>query len=604
MAETAREGIGALVALEEVSVRFPRRSEPVLRKVSLHLTPGEQVIVFGASGSGKSTVLQTITGVIPHTIAAKLAGQVTVAGTPTAQTSVVELSRHVGVLAQDPSSAVCLPDVEQELALPLENRATDPATISARIDEALRAVGAAALRHRSTAQLSGGESQRVALAAALVTEPTVLLLDEPTSMLDPAGVADVRNALTVAVERYGPAVVLVEHRLDDLAGPEGLAGLPPRAIVLAESGEVLADGPTGEVLRTQAHALHAAGCWLPLGAELHALTGADGGLASATNTALLEALAQQANDTAAGQTDRADRPAPAAHAGAAPTGAAPTGALWAVVLSARSLAVRRRDERTSPKRRRGENRGEMSALLTGIELEVHRGEIVALLGANGVGKTSLLLTLAGLLPPAAGTVEGVRPGMIFQNPEHQFVAHTVAEEVGHGLGADETSAQIVAHRLRTHRLEHLASQNPFRLSGGEKRRLSLAAMLAHNRPCLLSDEPTLGLDRRDAIATMAALRQAAGEGRAIVFSSHDIRTVLTLADRAVILAGGGVIADGPTVEVLRDHGVLTQAGITLPPLVAWLLQRFPSSPAARGVLMELDAAVPRSSIPPVAAGVR
>ena len=210
--------------------------------------------------------------------------------------------------------------------------------------------------------------------------------------------------------------------------------------------------------------------------------------------------------------------------------------------------------------------------LRNVNVELRRGEITALLGANGTGKTSLLLTLAGLLPPAEGTVLGARPGMVFQNPEHQFVAHTVAEEIRHGL--PDAAPDFFNHLLEQHRLTHLADQSPFRLSGGEKRRLSVAAMLAHERPSLLADEPTFGLDRRDTIATASAFKQAAAAGSAILFSSHDLRTVAALADRAVVIAERTVIADGAVFDVLRDPDILAPAGLRLPPLLDWLLAEF------------------------------
>jgi energy-coupling factor transport system ATP-binding protein len=550
--------------LDDVSVEFPRRKSAVLRGVRLRLEPGEHLIVFGASGSGKSTLLQAITGVVPHTVLSTLTGRVSVSGTATTDASVVELSRHVGVLAQDPSSGVCLPDVEQELALPLENRAVPPGQISARIDRALAAVGAADLRQRQTGRLSGGESQRVALAASLIAEPAILLLDEPTSMLDPAGLAAVRQAIDAATAAYGPAVVLVEHRLDDYAGRAGIAGLPGRAVVLGDEGQVLADGATAEVLADNAGQLNARGCWLPLETELLAVTGLAGGLdAPGVRSALRDLAAPDDGGT------------PVAH------GASGT------VLSAQNVCVSRGSE---PKKRRSRRAAVAEpAILDNVNVELRRGEITALLGANGAGKTSLLLTLAGLLPPAEGTVLGARPGLVFQNPEHQFVAHSVAEEVRHGL--PDAPDDFFENLLEQHRLAHLADQSPFRLSGGEKRRLSVAAMLAHDRPALLADEPTFGLDRRDTIATAAAFRQAAAAGRAVLFSSHDLRTVAALAHRAVVIAERTVIADGAIFDVLRDPDVLGRAGLKLPPLLDWLLAEFDSADEIRRVLSGLDAAV-------------
>lgn len=550
------------VVLDDVTVQVPRRREPILREVDLQIAPGEQVLVLGASGSGKTTVLHTISGVVPHTVTAELTGSVHVAGHPVAQVPVVELSRHVGVLPQDPSAAVCLPDVEQELALPLENRAVPPDQIGPAVAAALEAVGATHLRERATSHLSGGEAQRVALAAALIGSPEVLLLDEPTSMLDPAGVGEVRRALARAVGRHRPAVLLVEHRLDDFAGARGVAGLPSRAVVM-DGATVIADGPTEQVLRDHAGRLRAAGSWLPLEAELYALTGVAGGLDAPANLAFLDRLGR--GEDAGTSPDRPPPPAPA-------------------VLAARGVTVTRPTAG-----------GQGAAVLRGVDLELRPGEVVALLGPNGVGKTSLLLTLAGLLRAAHGVVEGARPGMVFQNAEHQFVAHTVRDEIAHGLPSEAP----VGPALATHRLEHLAGQNPFRLSGGEQRRVSLAAMLAHDRPCLLADEPTLGLDRRDTLATVRALRAVADEGRAVVVSTHDLRTALTLADRAVVLAEGTVLADGPVHEVLKSPEVLERAGLVLPPIVQWLVGRAPRY--ARAVLDGLDAATP---LPLAAGGVR
>lgn len=552
------------VALSGVRVRFPRRTRDSLSVDALSLRPGERLIVLGASGSGKSTLLNALTGVVPHTVNAVVSGEVVVCGKLTQDTSVVELSRHVAVLAQDPSAGVCLPQVEQELALPLENRAVRPEEISDRIDWALASVGASPLRTRRSSELSGGEAQRVALAASLVARPDILLLDEPTSMLDAAGVASVRRALGVASQHYDPTVVMVEHRLDDLAGTQGVAALPELALILDDDGEAVALGSTPEVLETQARELHAGGCWLPLETELFALTGATGGLGHPANRQLLVSMSLDGDDSE--PNSKRD---------------------GVTVLSARHLSVARHPATASSRKRwKGDGR-DVAPLLREVDLNLRGGEVVGLLGANGSGKSTLLLTLAGLLPPVLGSVEGgARPGLVFQNPEHQFIAHTVAGEIGHGLRDDREA--VTSRQLRRHRLEHHADLNPFRLSGGEKRRLSIAAMLAHDRPALLLDEPTLGLDRRDTIATMAALRTAAEGGRGVLFASHDLRTVATLADRVVVLAEGRVVADGPVLDMLGDADVLARARLERSPLVDWLMRNVSSSTAVRRTLRALD----------------
>lgn len=544
-------------ALQDVTVRFPHRSDPSLRVDSLRLEQGEQVLVVGPSGAGKSTLLHTLSGVVPLSVNTVMSGRVEICGTPTTESTVVELSRHVAVVAQDPSAGVCLPYVEQELALVLENRAVPPDRITDRIGQALARVSAGHLRERATHELSGGESQRVTLAAALVASPDVLLVDEPTSMLDSEGMKAARDALASAVEHQRPTVVMVEHRLDEITGRDGLEALPSRLVVLDRQGSVDASGPTSETLYARARCLLSAGCWVPLAVELAAWTGAEDGLCAAENRQLLHRLARGG----AAEPRRA-------HAARGPD----------PLLRARGLSVARGDT--------------AAPVFTDLDLDLFPGEIVALLGPNGAGKSTLLLTLAGLLRPLSGRVDGPRAGLVFQNAEHQFVAHSVADEIGYGLGPGRE--RLVGQQLNRHRLGHLAGQSPYRLSGGEKRRLSLAAMLAHDRDVLLLDEPTLGLDRRDTTAITTTLREAAAEGKAVLFASHDLRTVATLADRVVLLDQRGVVADGPTMRTLADDTLLHQARFDLPPLVSWLLRNV-DDVGARSVLRALDRPVSRGA---------
>ena len=564
------------MSLGKVTVRAPGPGRPVLDEVSIDVRRGERVVVLGPSGSGKSTLLHVISGVIPFAQNLVLDGGVRLDGVDATGLSVIERSRTVGMLSQDPAAAVCLARVDQEVALPLENHGVPSAEIAARVALALHTADAAGLRERGTGELSGGEIQRVALAATLAARPAVILLDEPTSMLDPAGVRAVRHAISAVADHRDSAVILVEHRLDEYTGADGGGALPERAIVLGQGGGVVADGPTGQVPRDNAARLHRAGCWLPLDFELLAVMGHERGLQSEHVREWLRHIPAR---------------------GRGPTGREPAGPL----LRADSFVVGHHlagARRTRWGRPRLHDR--VQPVLRDVSLTLHAGDIVALLGANGSGKSSLLLTLAGLVPPGAGRITGARPSMVFQNPEYQFLAHRVWDEIAVGLGGDPAEvAAIVEHRLRLHRLEHVADHNPHRLSGGEKRRLSLGAMLAHaDRLVLLADEPTFGLDRRDTVAAARVFQDEASGGRAVMFSSHDLRFVATIADRVIVLADGRVVADGPTAAVLRDATALGRAGLDLPRLVAWLLSELDDDGAVRA-LRRLFASQASAGVPAV-----
>ncbi|CAA9313523.1 MAG: hypothetical protein AVDCRST_MAG61-1895 [uncultured Friedmanniella sp.] len=531
-----------------------------LGPVDLTLARGESVLVLGPSGSGKSTLLRCLTGAVPHAVAATVTGSVEVCGVSVASSSVAALARHLGTVAQDPETGVCLPDVADEIAFPLENHRADPAGIAAAVDAALATVQAGALSERRTTELSGGELQRVALAAAIVTRPALLVLDEPTSMLDAPGVTAVRQAIDEAQRVTGAAVVLVEHRLDEYAGDHGVAGLPRRTLVLDRNGRVVADGPSPEVFARTAPDLLRSGCWLPLDAELQTLVGDPGGLDSGlVRTALLSMAAPPS---------------------APPARLRPVGE----PLALDHVTVAARGSSRSPRRSRRHPR---PGILHDLTLRLNRGEVVALVGRNGSGKTTLLSCLAGLQPPASGVLSGPRAGLVFQHPEHQFTRSSVRQEIAFGLPAGhEEQVDGWLHRFD---LAHLAEHSPFQLSGGQQRRLSLAAMLVHGRPFLLADEPGYGLDRHATITAMRALAAAAAEGRGILFSSHDLRTLCTYADRVLVLGSGRLVADTTPLALLHDQAVLDCAGLRLPRLLAWLRDVGMDEAGLRQVLRGLDA---------------
>lgn len=227
------------------------------------------------------------------------------------------------------------------------------------------------------------------------------------------------------------------------------------------------------------------------------------------------------------------------------------------------------------KERKKIDRGELpqpTPVVRDVDFELRAGEVTAIMGPNGAGKTTLLLTLARLIEPLSGAVTGEVPGMVFQNPEHQFLATNVWDEIGAHLPADDP---MIAQQLARHRLQHVSEQDPFRLSGGEKRRLSLAAVMAHRHRVLLADEPTFGLDRGDWAATAAALRTYVDEGNAAAIVTHDVRLAARVADQIVVLNRGRVWLRGSPAEVFAKQSELLQAQIVLPPLVRWLVENYP-----------------------------
>lgn len=453
------------------------RATSALTALHLAIRPGERVLVLGASGSGKSTLLQAWAGVLGGADEGAQQGRVTV---DDHEASAVR--GRVGLLLHDPDAHLVLARADHDVAFGPENLGVEVDEISARVATALSAVGLADLADADTRRLSGGQQQRLGLAGVLAMRPAALLLDEPTSQLDPGGVREVVAAVADLVATRDITLVVVEHRVDVWAP------FVDRVVVL-DAGHVVADGPVADVLREQGARLAALGVWVPGRGPQH--------------------------------------PSPA------------TSAPGAELVTATGLAVQPAGGAVI------ELDGGLGG---GFDLAVRAGEVVALTGPNGTGKSTLLLTLAGLLPPAAGTIEALgagdpaawgsaelagRFGVVFQNPEHQFVAATVREELA--LGAvDSARVDGLLDRLR---LRHLAASSPFALSGGEQRRLSVATALAAAPAVLLLDEPSVGQDSRtwaELTALLAAHRDAGG---AIIMATHDRELIAALGAREVALPG-------------------------------------------------------------------
>ncbi|RWZ61178.1 ABC transporter ATP-binding protein [Labedella populi] len=456
--------------------------------LSVVIEPGERVLVLGASGAGKSTLLAGIAGLLGGEDEGESSGHLLVDGVD------ARAARgRTGLVLQDPDAAAVFSRVGDDVAFGCENLGVDREEIWRRVRRSLDAVGLRVPLERRTDALSGGEKQRLAIAGVLAMEPGAILLDEPTANLDPSGVLEVRDAIERAVVAEGTTLLVVEHRT------EVWADLMTRVIVLDADGGVLADGPPLTVFEQEGEGLAAAGVWVP-GRSIDLPLAVPGDMAG----------------TAA--------------------------------LSATRLAI---------------GRPGAPVVRTDLEIEIATGRSTVVVGENGAGKSTLALTLAGLIPERSGSVVAAEPlagrrgrrpshwssrelltriGTVFQDPEHQFLSATVRDELAVGplalgLGRAETDRRV-DEMLEVLGLDRLALANPFTLSGGQKRRLSVGTVLAAGPSVMVLDEPTFGQDRASWIRLVALLQQEVRTGATVVAVTHDQGVVQHLGQSILDLGSG------------------------------------------------------------------
>ena len=497
-----------LLRVRDLSVTHADAAHPSPQHVSFDVHAGEVVILMGPSGSGKSTLTLALNGLIPQSVEAEMTGAVEVGGRDTRTTPVAQLSTDISMVFQDPDSQLVTGTVLDEVAFALENLLLPASEVLERAEDALRRTGLWHRRGWNPDLLSGGGRQRLAIACALAMRSRVIVLDEPTANLDPQGVADVYAALAaLTADARDRAIVLVEHNLD------AALRFATRAIVLDGEGRKLWDGPAQQVLDEHAAELEELGVWgLPRPASSPDGIG-DG---------------SPLGDDASGEPDAE------------------------IAISVRGLAVEKKGK----------------TVLDVPSLDVVAGSFTAIIGANGAGKTTLLQALGGVVAPPRGTVMigeldagraspralSSQVGFVFQNPEHQFIAHSVREELAHGLRLQRVAPAEIEARvdemLDRFGLRYRADEHPFLLSGGEKRRLSVGTALITRPRVIALDEPTFGQDRARALELLSLLQDLQRSGTTIVVVTHDLGLVAAYATRTVLLDAGALVAAGPTAEVL------------------------------------------------------
>ena len=534
-----------MITFERVSYEYPEAERPALQDVNLHLSEGLFTLVIGSSGAGKSTLLRCINGLVPHFSGGVLQGAITVNGIDPVQATPRIMSRHVGFVFQDPEAQFVVDRVEDEIAFALENAAIPRQDMRVRVEEALDLLDLATLRERRLATLSGGERQRVAIAAALALRPQILVLDEPTSQLDPKSAEDVLHALARLNSDLGLTIVLAEHRL------ERVLPFTDHLVSLSATGSLGASGEPRRVLRelelvpplvTLGRALE----WdpLPLTVKEGRVFGRD----------WLDQMDHSANRQSSTLTTRQ-----------------PPQRATVPYLQARGVEVGY----------------DGHPVLHGVDLDVWPGEIVVLMGRNGSGKSTLLKTIVGLLSPRQGhlNVAGKRVtdhdvaeicrhvGYLPQDPNALLFADTVREEIlitlrNHGLEASPPVApEILLEQLG---LAAKAEAYPRDLSAGERQRVALGAVIATRPGALLLDEPTRGLDYAAKRALADLLRGWRDDGMAVLLVTHDVELAAAAADRVVLMSQGEIIARGEPGQVLGASPLFAPQVARLFPGTGWL----------------------------------
>ena len=523
-----------MIQLNRVTYTYPDQPMPALADFSAAIQPGEFVLVVGPSGAGKSTFLRTLNGLAPHFYGGKWAGRADVFGRDPVALAPRGMADLVGFVFQDPEAQFVVDTVEDELAFAMENFALPPATMRKRVEEVLDLLGIAGLRDRRISSLSGGEKQRVAIAAVLALQPEVLALDEPTSQLDPQAAEEVLVALRHLNEDLGLTVILSEHRLERVVQyADRILYLPALAAppILDAPRAVVAQLPLVPPLIELGRRLG----WSPL-----PLTIKEGRV-------FARRMCERMGVRGCGSVGVRE----SGSMGARPHPHTPTPPLIAVRDLHYAYAGR--------------------PALRGVSLEVRPGELVALMGRNGSGKSTLLKQIVGLLAPAQGkvivagldTTRATREAIIHhvgyvpQHPGALLFSETLAAELAftrksHGLPPDPVADRALLDRLG---LGALAGRDPRDLSGGEQQRAALAAILVAAPQIILLDEPTRGLDYEQKRNLARLLSEMKREGRTIIMATHDVELAAAAADRVVLLGEGQVVVDGPARQAMSDSQV-------------------------------------------------
>ncbi len=522
-----------MISIKNLTYYYPGFEDAVLDNINLTVEEGEFILLLGPSGCGKSTLVQCLNGIIPKIASGDLSGEIFINKKNVRDHKVYELSTDVGLVFQNPDTQLFGLTVEEDVAFGPENLGIEREGIRARVKHSLETVGLEDFKDRFTFTLSGGEKQRTAIAGNLAMEPKILVLDEPTSDLDPAGTKEVFETLKHLNRDRKITIILIEHKIDEVMG------LADRSVVM-DKGRIILDGNTCDIFSRNLDVLEEIGIHLPQLMRISSLLGV-----RPSYKEIVSGL---------GSLNGSFKDLPATYH---PARGPPQ-------------VVFENVEFGYP----GGNQA-----LKGVNLEIRRGEFVALIGPNGSGKTTLLSCLIGLNRPTAGRIlingqdirkRGVAEqaqvvGYLFQNPDYQLFTDSVHEEVAFGLKNRQARPDDIEKRvdqaLEMMELSEYRDRHPHSLSRGQRQRLAVASILSMEPDIIVLDEPTTGQDRGHLNKFLAQMKMLNEAGKTIILISHDMGVVAEYTSRTIVMKDGGILMDAGTREVFSRPDVLGEASI-------------------------------------------
>jgi len=563
-----------MIEIKDLWYTYPGRSEPTLKGINLRVEKGEFVLLTGPTGCGKSTLLKTLNGIIPHESGGIFSGSVKVKGMETTESNQIEISKEVGLVFQNPDDQIFSTTVEDEVAFGPENLCFERKEIDRKVEEALQIVGMSGHRLASTNSLSGGQKQRICIASMLAMTPEVLAMDEPVSQMDPRGTHEVLNTVRELNRKLKTTILLVEHRLHELAPFVD-------RIVIMDGGQIVFDQPASKAF-DHLEVFYRLGLRIPEPVELcHSLGIKASPLSVSGALAVLDTENFKKNISVFQSSPNPEEST-------------------VIKNSSKEISTENNNsENNGPENNNSENNNSENnggsivliqdlwsgyeknkMVLKGINLEINKGERVAIMGMNGSGKSTLLLHLAAILKPDKGSVKvfeedtrsknpysfAGKVGFVFQNPDLMLFCDSAEEEARFGPVQLKYSniEERVKNSLEAMSILPFRHDLPQALSRGQRLRTAVASVISINPELILLDEPTTGQDRMNIEQMMDFFKN---NNSTLIFCTHDIEVAMSYATRILVMNDGKIIADGKGKEVIKDTESLRKASLTQPPVV-------------------------------------